>query len=161
MKNLTQTLTEVYEGFKLRKEKKRLEEFVDSMGGFTLMCVYGENKKNLPCACGCSECYTERFPALPGCGMPTFSNEEQQKLKGLIQQEPRFAKKTNEWGFGTTEDILVDYRYGETIKIYTDILGNKIDVKYGIHGTEHKEESCITLDTMNKKKNGSGGCGGY
>ncbi len=38
MKSLTQTLTEVYEGFKLRKEKKRLEEFVDSIGGFTLMC---------------------------------------------------------------------------------------------------------------------------
>ncbi len=86
MKSLTQTLTEVYEGFKLRKEKQRLEEFVDSMGGFTLMCVYGENKKYLPCACGCSECYTERFPALPGCGMPTFSNAEAEFLKKNLEK---------------------------------------------------------------------------
>ena len=139
------SLTQICESFRLRKEKQRLEEFVDSMGGFTLMCVYGENKKYLPCVCGCSECSEEKSSALPGYGTPTFSQQEQQRIA-------KFAKNCKDWRYGTTEDVIVDYANGETIKIYTDLVNNSISVKYGPLKTHHKDELGIIFDSVFKKK---------
>ncbi len=151
------TLTQICE--KLKEVKGTIEDFLITADGtfnplWSTMCVYGKDAFHVV-ACPCSECVKgpdQEISSYPPIGMLTFSNEEQQRLKGLIQQEPRFAKKSNKWGFGTTEDVLVDYKNRETIKIYIDVLGNKINVKYGSFETHHRDESGIIWDPVYEKK---------
>lgn len=67
-----------------------------------------------------------------------------QMYSGVLEKS-QYAKLCKELGFGTREEILVDYGTRETIKIYTDPLKNLISVGYEPFGTPHDLKPVIPL----------------
>ena len=59
-----------------------------------------------------------------------------------------YAKNAKEWGPGTIENVHVDYKNEETIKIYSDPVNNNLGVGHEPFGTKHPDKDYLRLSAL-------------
>jgi len=59
-----------------------------------------------------------------------------------------YAKTSREVGYGTGEVSMWDKRKQETIKIYTDVLRNKLKVGHEFKGTKHRDKDMKDMGAL-------------
>jgi hypothetical protein len=86
------------------------------------------------------------YGALPPMKLPEFRPPEISKIEINEFNKTCYAKDCEDYGFGTIENINVNPRTQERIKIYTDVFNNKIGVGYEPFDRKHIDKDFLDFD---------------